>query len=42
MSTRATDNDRLRTGARGLDTIIRGGLVRNAIHVVSGRPGSGS
>ena len=37
----ATATDRLSTGVAGLDTLLRGGLSRSALHVVVGRPGSG-
>lgn len=33
--------ERMQTGVFGLDTLLRGGLVRGAIYLVMGRPGTG-
>ncbi|HET7544289.1 MAG TPA: ATPase domain-containing protein [Polyangiaceae bacterium] len=33
--------ERTKTGVLGLDTLLRGGLVRGAIYLVMGRPGTG-
>jgi len=33
--------ERTKTGVAGLDTLLRGGLVRGAIYLVMGRPGTG-
>jgi len=33
--------ERTKTGVLGLDTLLRGGLVRGAIYMVMGRPGTG-
>ncbi|HEY0469690.1 MAG TPA: ATPase domain-containing protein [Polyangiaceae bacterium] len=33
--------ERTKTGVSGLDTLLRGGLVRGAIYLVMGRPGTG-
>jgi circadian clock protein KaiC len=33
--------ERAKTGVLGLDTVLRGGLVRGAIYLVMGRPGTG-
>ncbi len=33
--------ERAKTGVAGLDTLVRGGLVRGAIYLVMGRPGTG-
>jgi circadian clock protein KaiC len=33
--------ERRKTGVSGLDTLLRGGLVRGAIYLVMGRPGTG-
>lgn len=33
--------ERAKTGVPGLDTLLRGGLVRGAIYLVMGRPGTG-
>jgi circadian clock protein KaiC len=45
MSTRAREtdraNERITTGVKGLDTILGGGVFRNEIYIVSGRPGAG-
>lgn len=36
-----TDHERVTTGIPGLDSVLGGGLFRNAIYIVSGRPGAG-
>jgi circadian clock protein KaiC len=37
----STDGQRLATGVPGLDTVLRGGLLRGSTYVLTGRPGSG-
>ena len=35
------ENGRISTGVPGLDDVLRGGLVRNRLHLVDGAPGAG-
>src|SRR3569833_1536136 len=37
----AGDAERLPTGIAGLDTILKGGVLRGGIYIVQGTPGSG-
>ena len=41
MTTREADHERAPTGVHGLDVILGGGLFKNAIYMISGRPGAG-
>jgi circadian clock protein KaiC len=41
MKTRQVESERASTGVHGLDVILGGGLFKNAIYMVSGRPGAG-
>src|SRR5690606_28970247 len=41
IMTNQGDRNRISTGIPGLDDILRGGLVRNRLHVVDGAPGAG-
>lgn len=41
MAKRVYDSERISTGVFGLDTALNGGLFKNGIYIVSGRPGAG-
>src|SRR5688572_6800252 len=36
-----SDSKRVNTGVPGLDTLLRGGLLRGGVYIVQGQPGAG-
>ena len=40
-SSKVVGAERLTTGVPGLDTVLRGGLLKGGVYMIQGRPGSG-